>query len=42
MDDDVTTMEPEVIRELFPPCDPKHEMNIADMLVTCNFLFRDA
>ncbi|OCF77287.1 hypothetical protein I204_01274 [Kwoniella mangroviensis CBS 8886] len=41
-DEDVKTEEPEVFSETFPPCDKSEEMNIADVLVTCNFLFRDA
>ncbi|WWD03626.1 hypothetical protein V865_001681 [Kwoniella europaea PYCC6329] len=41
-DEDVKTVQPEVFSETFPPCDKSEEMNIADVLVTCNFLFRDA
>ncbi|WVQ67007.1 uncharacterized protein L199_005199 [Kwoniella botswanensis] len=41
-DEDVKTEQPEVFSETFPPCDQSEEMNIADVLVTCNFLFRDA
>ncbi|WVR00189.1 hypothetical protein IAU59_007331 [Kwoniella sp. CBS 9459] len=41
-DDGVKSEEPEVFREKFPPCEEEEELNIADVLVTCNFLFRDA
>lgn len=34
--------EPEILRETFPPAKKGQELNIADVLVTCNFLFRDA
>ena len=34
--------QPAVIGENFPPCQKGDELNIADVLVTCNFLFRDA
>ncbi|WVR07687.1 hypothetical protein IAU60_004729 [Kwoniella sp. DSM 27419] len=36
------TEQPEVFAETFPPCAKEDELNIADVLVTCNFLFRDA
>ncbi|ORY33453.1 SPOC like C-terminal domain-containing protein [Naematelia encephala] len=36
------TRQPEVLGETFPPCKEGDELNIADVLVTCNFLFRDA
>jgi ATP-dependent DNA helicase 2 subunit 1 len=36
------TEEPETLRETFPPCRRGEELNVADVLVTCNFLFRDA
>ncbi|KAK8853185.1 hypothetical protein IAR55_003887 [Kwoniella newhampshirensis] len=41
-DEDVQTTQPDVFGETFPPCGQKEELNIADVLVTCNFLFRDA
>ncbi|WWD19602.1 hypothetical protein CI109_104064 [Kwoniella shandongensis] len=41
-DEDVETTQPEVFGETFPSCSKKEELNIADVLVTCNFLFRDA
>ena len=41
-EEDDETVEPAALREAFPPCDKKEELNIADVLVTCNFLFRDA
>ncbi|WVW86165.1 hypothetical protein I302_108206 [Kwoniella bestiolae CBS 10118] len=41
-DQDVETIQPEIFGKTFPPCDKKEELNIADVLVTCNFLFRDA
>lgn len=34
--------EPEILGETFPPAKKGDELNIADVLVTCNFLFRDA
>lgn len=40
-DTDEPTVEPAILRETFPPSDPKSQLNVADMLVTCNFLFRD-
>lgn len=40
--EDAETTQPEVLRETFPPCRKGEELNIADVLVTCNFLFRDA
>ncbi|OCF44617.1 hypothetical protein I317_01504 [Kwoniella heveanensis CBS 569] len=41
-DDGAKTKEPEVFKENFPPCEEGDELNVADVLVTCNFLFRDA
>lgn len=35
-------VQPEIIGETFPPCKEGEELNIADVLVTCNFIFRDA
>ncbi|KAL7418434.1 ATP-dependent DNA helicase II subunit 1 [Cryptotrichosporon argae] len=40
--DDEKTVQPACLSEQFPPCDKSDEMNVADVLVTCNFLFRDA
>lgn len=40
--DEGDTVQPPVLGEEFPPCKDKDELNIADVLVTCNFLFRDA
>ena len=34
--------QPSILGETFPPCQQGDELNIADVLVTCNFLFRDA
>lgn len=36
------TTELKALMEAFPPCEESDELNIADVLVTCNFLFRDA
>ena len=36
------TVEPKVLSQAFPPCKSLDELNVADVLVTCNFLFRDA
>ncbi|WWC72003.1 uncharacterized protein I206_105962 [Kwoniella pini CBS 10737] len=41
-DDGHKTVQPEILGLTFPPCDKEEELNIADVLVTCNFLFRDA
>ncbi|RXK40524.1 hypothetical protein M231_02176 [Tremella mesenterica] len=41
-DDSTPTVEPEALVEAFPPCAEGEQLNIADVLVTCNFLFRDA
>lgn len=41
-DEDAETTEPAILRAMFPPCKEEDELNIADVLVTCNFLFRDA
>ena len=41
-DEDVPTEEPPILKETFAPCKKGDELNIADVLVTCNFLFRDA
>lgn len=40
-DEAVETTEPEILRETFPPIEMSHEMNIANVIQTCNFLFRD-
>jgi ATP-dependent DNA helicase 2 subunit 1 len=42
MDEEAEADEPAVLKETFPPAKKGDEMNIADVLVTCNFLFRDA
>jgi ATP-dependent DNA helicase 2 subunit 1 len=39
---DTATKQPAVLSEAFPPAKKGMELNIADVLVTCNFLFRDA
>lgn len=41
-DGDEDTTQPTALSKEFPPCREKDELNIADVLVTCNFLFRDA
>lgn len=41
-DEDGETKEPQALMDAFPPCKGADELNIADVLVTCNFLFRDA
>ena len=41
-EEDEETVQPPCIAEEIPPCKPGEELNIADVLVTCNFLFRDA
>ncbi|WWC64593.1 uncharacterized protein I303_107204 [Kwoniella dejecticola CBS 10117] len=41
-DDGHKTVQSEILGVTFPPCDKEEELNIADVLVTCNFLFRDA
>jgi ATP-dependent DNA helicase 2 subunit 1 len=35
-------VQPDILEETFPPCKRGDELNIADVLVTCNFIFRDA
>lgn len=42
MDDDSTPIEPEILAETFPPAKDGDMLNIADVLATCNFMFRDA
>jgi hypothetical protein len=39
---DSTAVQPAVLGETFPPCSKDKELNIAEVLVTCNFIFRDA
>ncbi|WRT70242.1 uncharacterized protein IL334_007237 [Kwoniella shivajii] len=39
---DEKTVQPKILGETFPSCEKDQELNIADVLVTCNFLFRDA
>lgn len=41
-DEEAKTVQPEILAQTFPPCDKDKELNIADVLVTCNFIFRDA
>ncbi len=41
-DIDDEAVQPSVLSEAFPSCREGDELNIADVLVTCNFLFRDA
>ena len=41
-DEDTKTVQPEILSETFPPCPKDKELNVADVLVTCNFIFRDA
>jgi ATP-dependent DNA helicase 2 subunit 1 len=40
--EDTPTTQPTILGETFPPCDKDKELNIAEVLVTCNFIFRDA
>lgn len=42
MDSEGPTVEPEALKEAFPPADSRDELNIADVLSTCNLIFRDA
>ena len=42
LDEDSETDEPAIFRDTFPACKEGEELNIADVMVTCNFLFRDA
>jgi ATP-dependent DNA helicase 2 subunit 1 len=41
-DDSTETEQPQILSETFPAADESAELNVADVLVTCNFLFRDA
>jgi ATP-dependent DNA helicase 2 subunit 1 len=41
-EEDTKTTQSSVLGETFPPCDKDKELNIAEVLVTCNFIFRDA
>jgi ATP-dependent DNA helicase 2 subunit 1 len=41
-DDDSPAVQPEILGETFPPCEKGKELNVAEVLVTCNFIFRDA
>ena len=41
-DEDTKTVQPEILSETFTPCPKDKELNVADVLVTCNFIFRDA
>jgi ATP-dependent DNA helicase 2 subunit 1 len=35
-------LQPAILGETFPACGKDKELNIAEVLVTCNFIFRDA
>jgi ATP-dependent DNA helicase 2 subunit 1 len=41
-DEGVDTVQPKILSETFPSAREGEELNVADVLVTCNFLFRDA
>ena len=41
-DGDGDTVQPEILEETFPACANGEELNVGDVLSTCNFLFRDA
>jgi ATP-dependent DNA helicase 2 subunit 1 len=41
-DDSTPSIQPAALSEVFPPANEGEELNVADVLVTCNFLFRDA
>ena len=41
-DEDDETVQPSILAEQFPSAEDGDELNVADVLVTCNFLFRDA
>lgn len=41
-DIDTPTIQPATLAQAFPPAKEGEELNVADVLVTCNFLFRDA
>jgi ATP-dependent DNA helicase 2 subunit 1 len=41
-DEDTPAKQPEILSKTFPPCSKDKELNIAEVLVTCNFIFRDA
>jgi ATP-dependent DNA helicase 2 subunit 1 len=40
--DEEDTAEPAILGETFPPAKQGDMLNIADVLATCNFMFRDA
>jgi len=40
--EETLTTQPQILGETFPPCSKDKELNIAEVLVTCNFIFRDA
>lgn len=40
-DGEEPTVEPPILRESCPPRSPKLELNPADVLTTCKFVFRD-
>jgi ATP-dependent DNA helicase 2 subunit 1 len=41
-EEDTPTTQPAILGKTFPPCETDKELNIAEVLVTCNFIFRDA
>lgn len=41
-DENTPSVQPKALSEAFPPASQGEELNVADVLVTCNFLFRDA
>ena len=41
-DENTPSVQPAALAEAFPPANKGEELNVADVLVTCNFLFRDA
>lgn len=41
-DEDTPTVQPDSLSQAFPPAKEGNELNVVDVLVTCNFLFRDA
>lgn len=41
-DEGTSAIQPEILGETFPACGKDKELNIAEVLVTCNFIFRDA
>jgi ATP-dependent DNA helicase 2 subunit 1 len=41
-DEETPATQPAILAETFPACGKDKELNIAEVLVTCNFIFRDA